>query len=156
MAMDRTVVHISDELVHRLVSTQFSQWSGLPIRAVTPAGWCNTTFRLGEQMLIRLPRSAAYAAQQAKEHRWLPRLAARLPLHIPDPLAIGAPALGYPWPWSIFRWIPGEVAMPERIADPIAFATSLALFARTARRRCDGWTDGRRAQLPSRRSAGEL
>jgi aminoglycoside phosphotransferase (APT) family kinase protein len=119
---------IDDALVRRLVTAQFPQWSGLPVRSIETAGWDNGTFHLGEQMIVRLPRAAAYAAQVEKEHRWLPQLAPLLPLQIPTPLAIGEPANGYPWKWSICRWIKGEIAAPERISDLNDFATSLAKF----------------------------
>ena len=115
-------------LVRRMVATQFPQWADLPVRPVAPGGWDNRSFRLGEQMIVRLPSAEAYAAQVEKEHRWLPRLAPSLPLAIPTPLAIGKPASGYPWRWSIYRWIDGDVAAPERIGDLTAFATCLAQF----------------------------
>ena len=67
-------------------------------------------------------------AQVEKEHRWLPKLAPLLPLPIPVPLAQGAPNHGYPWPWSVYRWLEGENATLERIADLPEFAISLAKF----------------------------
>ena len=81
---------------------------------------------LGEHMSVRLPSAAPYALQVAKEHRWLPKLAPLLPLPIPMPLALGDPADGYPWPWSVCRWLEGEPATLERIADLSEFATALA------------------------------
>jgi aminoglycoside phosphotransferase (APT) family kinase protein len=122
------MVVIDDTLVRRLVDGQFPQWTGLPLRSVEASGWDNKTFHLGEQMIVRLPRAAAYAAQVEKEHHWLPLLAPSLPLQIPIPLAIGEPANGYPWKWSIYRWIDGEAAAPERIGDLSDFARSLAQF----------------------------
>jgi aminoglycoside phosphotransferase (APT) family kinase protein len=79
-------------------------------------------------MIVRLPRTAAYAAQVEKEQRWLPKLAPLLPLQIPKPLAIGEPADAYPWSWSVYRWIDGKTAKRERIADLNDFATGLAEF----------------------------
>jgi aminoglycoside phosphotransferase (APT) family kinase protein len=35
-------------------------------------GWDNTTFRLGEELSLRLPSADRYTAQIVKEHRWLP------------------------------------------------------------------------------------
>ena len=35
---------------------------------------------------------------------------------------------GYPWHWSVYRWLDGEVATRERIADMRKFATTLAEF----------------------------
>ena len=119
---------IADALVRRLVMAQFPQWSGIPVRSVETAGWDNSTFHLGEHMIVRLPRTAAYEAQVEKEQRWLPKLAPLLPLQIPTPLAMGEPADGYPWKWSVYRWIDGETAKPERIGDSNDFATRLAEF----------------------------
>ena len=119
---------IDDALVRRLVTAQFPQWRGLPVRPVETAGWDNKTFHLGEDMIVRLPRAAAYAAQVEKEHRWLPKLAPLLPLQIPTPRAFGQPADGYPWKWSIYQWIDGETATRERIGDLNEFAIALADF----------------------------
>jgi len=121
-------VKIDAALAARLVAGQFPHWAGLPIRPVEAGGWDNRTFHLGEQMTVRLPSAGPYAAQVEKEHRWLPILAPQLPLAIPVPLAMGRPADGYPWPWSVYRWLEGETASVERIADLSAFADTLANF----------------------------
>ena len=121
---------IDAELVSRLVTEQFPQWAGLPVRPVPLGGWDNRTFHLGESMLVHMPSAAGYAGQVAKEHKWLPKLAPSLPLPIPTPLAMGEPADGFPWKWSIYGWIDGDTAAaaPERIVDVRNFATSLAQF----------------------------
>ena len=121
-------VHIDTALIKRLLAAQFPHWADLPVSPTVPQGWDNRTFRLGERMTVRLPSAERYVAQVEKEHRWLPRLAPHLPLPIPVPLGRGVPADGYPWPWSIYRWIEGETATIGRIADPHRFATGLARF----------------------------
>ncbi len=126
--MSTTPISIDAALARRLLAAQFPQWARLPIRPVEPGGWDNRTFRLGASMTVRLPSAEAYAAQVAKEHRWLPVLAPLLPLPIPVPLAKGRPGEGYPWPWSVYRWLEGENATTERIADLPEFATTLARF----------------------------
>ena len=126
--MQHDKVPVDASLVRRLVSTQFPQWAHLPIRPVELGGWDNRTFHLGERMTVRLPSAAAYALQVEKEHHWLPRLAPHLPLPIPVPLAMGQPADGYPWHWSVYRWLDGEVASIECIADLRQFAIDLAEF----------------------------
>lgn len=123
-----TKVDINVSLVGQLVAAQFPQWADLVIKPVEFDGWDNRTYRLGEDMAVRLPSAEAYAEQVEKEHRWLPRLAPLLPLPIPVPLAMGVPAQGYPWPWSVYRWLEGENATIERIADLAQFATTLAQF----------------------------
>ena len=117
-----------DSLVRRLVTRQFPQWKDLPIRPVVLSGWDNRTFHLGEHMLVRLPSAERYAAAVEKEQVWLPKLAPFLPLPIPVPLALGKPAEGYPWKWSIYSWLEGESATSAHIADLSAFAVSLAEF----------------------------
>ncbi|PBB34887.1 aminoglycoside phosphotransferase family protein [Mesorhizobium sp. M1A.F.Ca.IN.022.07.1.1] len=119
---------IDTALVRRLVDAQFPEWRHLPVKPVAFGGWDNRTFHLGDTMAVRLPSAAPYALQVEKEHRWLPKLAPLLPLPIPEPLAMGEPAAGYPWHWSVYRWIEGETAKTGHIADLRAFAVSLAEF----------------------------
>ena len=126
--MPAAKLDINVSLVSELISTQFPQWADLPIRPVEPDGWDNRTFHLGENMSVRLPSAARYAAQVEKEHRWLPRLAPLLPLPIPVPLTKGLPGDGYPWHWSVYRWIAGESAAIAHIADLRQFAITLANF----------------------------
>jgi aminoglycoside phosphotransferase (APT) family kinase protein len=129
---DKSVVvdksEITPALVERLLAAQFPQWADLPVTRVELDGWDNATFRLGKKMSVRLPSGDAYTAQVDKEHRWLPVLAARLPLPIPQPLAKGAPTREFPRPWSVYRWLEGEHATTERIADLDRFATELGMF----------------------------
>lgn len=119
---------IDTDLVRRLMITQFPQWRHLPVSPVASGGWDNRTFHLGDEMTVRLPSAAPYALQVEKEHRWLPRLAPLLPLPIPVPLAMGEPGEGYPWDWSVYRWIEGETAKTAEIADIRQFAVTLADF----------------------------
>lgn len=119
---------IDAALVARLVAEQFPGWAHLPILPVTPGGWNNRTFRLGETMVVRLPSATRYVAQIDKERRCLPHLAPQLPLPVPEPLAAGAPGAGYPWPWSVYRWLEGEPAASAPIKDRSRFATALAGF----------------------------
>ena len=79
-------------------------------------------------MLVRMPSKKEYASQVEKEQLWLPILAPLLPLEIPTPLAIGQPDEGYPWKWSIYRWIEGDPVIHSNIADQNSFAASLAQF----------------------------
>lgn len=121
-------------LVGRLLAAQFPRWADLPIEPFRSAGTDNAIYRLGDDMAVRLPRIPGAAGQVEKEHRWLPRLAPLLPLDIPLPLAKGAPDEGYPWQWSVYRWLEGENAAIERIADPGQAATDLAQFVAALRR----------------------
>ncbi len=127
---------IDATLVERLIRTQFPQWRGLPVTPVHHDGWDNRTYRLGEDMTVRLPTAASYAPAIAKESRWLPKLAPALPIPVPTIVADGAPGFGYPFPWSVRRWIPGETADRADIDNTTDFAVAIAEFIR-ALHRCD-------------------
>ena len=121
-------VDIDEALIGRLVAAQFPQWSGLPVEVVRPFGTDNANYRLGDGLVARLPRIERATSALDKEVRWLPVLAPLLPLAIPVPVAAGEPGEGYPFAWSVYTWLEGEPATPERIADPDQAATDLAQF----------------------------
>ncbi|MFI6390336.1 aminoglycoside phosphotransferase family protein [Nonomuraea sp. NPDC050547] len=120
--------HIDAALARRLVDSQFPQWAGLPLALVDPGGSDHMIYRLGEELAVRLPRHTGAIEQAAKELEWLPRLAPHLPLAIPVPVAVGRPDFGYPWPWGVARWLEGEVATVEALADSGEAAAELAAF----------------------------
>jgi aminoglycoside phosphotransferase (APT) family kinase protein len=126
MHADEVPTNVS--LVRRLLAEQFPHWADLPIEPVQSAGTDNAIYRLGDDMAVRLPRIHWATGQVDKEHQWLPRLAPHLPLAIPIPLAKGIPGEGYPWQWSVYRWLEGENATIERITDPLQAAIDLAQF----------------------------
>jgi aminoglycoside phosphotransferase (APT) family kinase protein len=105
-------VDVDADLVAKLLDTQFPQWSGRPIRPVTSSGTVNVLFRLGDDLVVRLPRIGWGSDDARAEHRLLPRLAPHLPVATPEPVAIGEPAAGYPWDWSVYRWLDGEPPAP--------------------------------------------
>lgn len=119
---------IDDALVRRLVETQFPQWAGLPLRRFASSGTVNAMYRLGDDLAVRLPLMAAWADDNDLELRWLPRLAGRLPLAIPEPVGRGEPGEGYPLAWSVYRWLAGSPAVFSELADPRQTALDLAEF----------------------------
>jgi aminoglycoside phosphotransferase (APT) family kinase protein len=116
------------ELVRRLLADQFPRWADLPLEPVAGSGTDHALYRLGGDLVVRLPRLARAAEQLAKEQRWLPRFAPHLPLTIPTPVADGAPGEGFPHPWAVYRWIEGETAATAPQADPEGDARALAAF----------------------------
>lgn len=113
-------------LVRRLLAEQFPEWAGLRLEPVLPLGTDNANFRLGDELLVRLPRRPRTSVTLEKERLWLPRLAPHLPLAVPLPVADGVATDGYPFAWSVYRWLPGETATVARIADPLQLAHDLA------------------------------
>ncbi len=133
-------VHTDVALVRALLAAQFPRWAELPIDPVPSSGTDNALYRLGSNMVVRLPRIHWAVEQVAKEQRWLAALAPHLPLAVPTPLALGGPGLGYPWQWSIYRWLDGEAVTPASMADRKRAAVDLAGFL--AALQCVDATDG--------------
>jgi aminoglycoside phosphotransferase (APT) family kinase protein len=125
-------VDTGTSLVERLVAEQFPQWAGLPVRVVERSGTDNVTFRLGEELSVRLPRTASTRGQVEKDLTWMPRLAPHVPRPIPEPLALGEPGHGYPFSWGVYRWLPGRPFDAESV-DAVAVAGELAEFVRSLR-----------------------
>ena len=92
-------------LVAQLVESQHPDLIS-PIREVS-SGFDNTIWRLGSDLVVRLPRREIAASLIEVEQRWLPELAPRLPLLVPTPLRVGRPSEVFPWSWTIAPWIEG-------------------------------------------------
>jgi aminoglycoside phosphotransferase (APT) family kinase protein len=119
---------IDDELVRRLLAMQFPKWVDLPRTPVASAGTDNALFRLGDDLCLRIPRIPSAAEQLAKEQAWLPVLQGRFAIDIPDQVAVGEPTDGFPWTWSILRWLDGDTAEPTRLTDQHGSVQRLAGF----------------------------
>lgn len=124
-------VAVDAGLVRALLAEQHPDLAGLPVQEFA-AGWDNAMFRLGGNLVVRLPRRAAAADLIAHEQAWLPQLAAHLPLPIPAPLRTGVPGGGFPWRWSVLPWLHGEAADLHPPAE--AQATPLGAFLRALHR----------------------
>lgn len=117
-------------LVRRLLAAQFPAWADLPVEPVGSSGTVNAIYRLGTDLTVRLPRVEGGSRDVATEHRWLPHLAPHLPHAIPAPLAQGVPGEGYPWSWSVCRWLdgtnpPAGEGGPELASDIAEFVLAL-------------------------------
>jgi aminoglycoside phosphotransferase (APT) family kinase protein len=126
--MHRDEVDIDISLVRRLVATQFPQWSSLSIEPVLPLGTDNALFKLGDELIARLPRRGRTSHTLEKELHWLPKLATHLPVAIPIPKAVGTPAEDHPFPWSVYTWLKGENPTIDRVTDLNTLATDLVHF----------------------------
>jgi aminoglycoside phosphotransferase (APT) family kinase protein len=128
MKMHDDEVDIDAGLIRRLVAAQFPGLAGLPVSEVRSTGTVNAIYRIGEHRCARLPRVERWARSLTKESYWLPRIAPGLTLRVPEPIAMGEPDAGYPFPWAIFDWIDGQQYADELVADERRAATELARF----------------------------
>lgn len=99
---------ITIDLARNLIAEQFPEYASLTIVDVEKQGHDNRTYRLGDDMLIRMPTAADYALKVPKEQELLPQLAKRLSVSIPAPIKMGKPSADYPYPFSIYKWLSGK------------------------------------------------
>jgi aminoglycoside phosphotransferase (APT) family kinase protein len=57
-----------------------------------------------------------------------------VPLPVPIPIRIGRAGCGFPWSWSVTRWLPGDTALVAPALDEHAAASDLARFLRALHR----------------------
>ena len=124
---------IDDDLIQRLIASQFPQWAGLAVERFPSGGTVNAMYRLGDGMAVRLPLVRGGAKDVSLEQEWLPRLASRLPTAVPEVLGAGRAAEGYPWPWSVYRWLAGENPEAGALREPVLLAKDLAGFVAAMR-----------------------
>ncbi len=102
-------IEIDLPLVRALVDRALPDLAGRLLRPLDASGSSNALFRLGDDLLVRLPRQPGGSETIAKEARWLPYVAPALPVAVPRIVAVGEPDLGYPERWSVVCWIDGGV-----------------------------------------------
>jgi aminoglycoside phosphotransferase (APT) family kinase protein len=126
-AMPAADVDVTPDLVRRLLAGQHPDLAGLPVQFMAN-GWDNAMFRVGDELLARLPRREAAAAILLNEQRWLPVLAHDIRLPIPAPERTGVPAHGYPYPWSVVPFLAGEPATDADSLDLAGVAADVGGF----------------------------
>jgi aminoglycoside phosphotransferase (APT) family kinase protein len=126
-------VDVSVDQLRDLLRAQRPAWADLAIEPVPSSGTDHTIYRLGDDLVVRLPLIEWAMAQADLEAEWLPRLAPLLPFALHEPAFVGEPAAGYPWRWCVYRWIDGEDAHPSRITDRVALAHDVAALIRALR-----------------------
>ncbi len=134
---DRVSLHADEltidvELVRRLLARSLPQFAALPVDPLASTGSSNALFRLGDDLLVRLPRQPGGSATIEKEARWVPLIAGGVSVQVPETVAIGEPGFGYVERWSVTSWIEGRTpAVPWDGATPgssRALAEDLARF----------------------------
>lgn len=101
---------VDEPLVRRLLGTLRTArvYADLPLRRFEASGSTNALFRLGDDLLVRVPRQPGGTETIEKEQRWLPYVAPHLPVSVPEIVEVGDPGFGYPEKWSVVRFLEGD------------------------------------------------
>lgn len=110
--------------VERMLASQHPSLSA-DLRRVAH-GWDNDVFRLGDHLAVRVPRRVSAARLIEHEQKWLPAVAALLPVPVPAPVAVGTPDERFPWGWSVVPWFDGHRAIDIAPSERDALAEELA------------------------------
>lgn len=127
--MPPATVEVSAAVVRSLLRDQRPDLAGRSLVRIAD-GWDNATFRLGDDLAVRLPRRAEAVPLILHEQRYLPGIADRSPVAVPIPLHAGLPTSDFPWPWSIVRWVNGVPAADVGPSGRSPAAEDLAAFLR--------------------------
>ncbi len=123
--MNDKLILPSLDLAHKLITEQFPQFSHLPVTDIEKQGHDNRTYRVGDHMLIRMPTAEEYALKVPQEQQLLPQLAKYLSLSIPAPIKMGKPSRDFPYPFSIYNWLPGKsinlLTLTDQEKEQLAF-----------------------------------
>jgi aminoglycoside phosphotransferase (APT) family kinase protein len=129
MAIAAADIFLDEPLVRRLLREQHPDLAGLDLRLVAN-GWDNDLYRLGPDLVVRLPRRKVAVPLIEQEQRWVPAIAERVSIAVPSPVRVGVPSDAFPWPWTITPWFEGTIASETPFRQHDALATDLAGFVR--------------------------
>ena len=141
-ALHHDELEIDLALVRALVDRSHPDFAALPLRQLQSSGSTNALFRLGDDLLVRLPRQPGGSAEIDKEAIWLPQIAPSLPVAVPRSWPSETQGLGTP---SGGRWCVGSKdrcrwsrtpAFPRSRHGESSHATSPRLSPRSGRSTC--------------------
>ncbi|HEY1530655.1 MAG TPA: aminoglycoside phosphotransferase family protein [Galbitalea sp.] len=127
MAIAVADIFLDEPLVRRLLREQHPDLAERELRLVAN-GWDNDLYRLGDELVVRLPRRKVAVPLIESEQRWLPQIARRVSVAIPTPFRVGRPSDEFPWPWTITPWFDGTIASELPFPEHGSLARDLAAF----------------------------
>lgn len=132
MHLDQLALDV--EVATRLVHEQFSD--GV-VALIDTTATTSFVFRVGETYLARFPMQPADADAHRRgleiEREVMDEFAQVSTVPSPRLVFVGRPDLGYPMPWSVQTWIPGEIATPDSVASSVLFAKDVTRLVKALR-----------------------
>jgi aminoglycoside phosphotransferase (APT) family kinase protein len=129
MAIAAADIFLDEPLVRRLLEAQHPDLGSRELRLVAN-GWDNDLYRLGDDLVVRLPRRKVAVPLITSEQHWLPSIAARVSVAVPTPFRVGVASEDFPWPWTITPWFDGTIASQTAFDTHDRLALGLAQFVR--------------------------
>ena len=93
-----------------LVRSLLEQFPSLDPRSLRPfaEGWDYSIWAVDERWAFRFPRRELAVPGTRREIEVLPELAPLLPIPVPEPVFVGLPGDGFPWPFFGSALLPGQ------------------------------------------------
>ena len=126
--MHENELNVSEELVRSLLVEQCPEWAKLPLQRIQSSGTDNALYRLGKELVVRLPRIDWAVNSIQKEYSWAPKIAKQLSTSISTPIFCGKQNTNFPWPWLVIKWNDGENPEFEQENEYNDLAVDLAQF----------------------------
>ncbi|WP_347039460.1 aminoglycoside phosphotransferase family protein [Glutamicibacter halophytocola] len=114
-------VDIDLAMVRQLIAAQAPQWAHEEVKYLA-TGWDNEVYRLGDSLMIRLPRRQLGEEIGIKERRWPPQMAKDCGIDLGLAIFEGQPTSIYPYTFSICRYVPGTSAARFKRQDRDGYA----------------------------------
>ena len=102
------------DVVASLLRLANPAWSTLPLRELAASGTDHAMYRLGGDLVVRVPRTVAAAEGLTAEVTRLDLVARVLPVAVPELVHLGEPTAAFPHPWVVLTWLGGEDAWESR------------------------------------------
>jgi aminoglycoside phosphotransferase (APT) family kinase protein len=124
-------IEVNADLARRLISSQFSDLADASIRRVG-TGWDNAAFLVDERLVFRFPQRAVAAPLIEREIEFMPAIAQRLSVSVPNPIYVGTAQFDYPWRFAGYAIVRGATACGRTLAleERRRLAEDLARFLR--------------------------
>src|SRR4051794_40855682 len=127
--MHEDQIDVDVDVVRGLLAEHQPHLAGLAITPVVSTGTVNALFRIGDDLVARLPLQADWEEGIEREWRWIPWLTPRVTsVRLPEPIFKGRASDVYPFAWSVYRWIEGAPYDDALIDDEAEAARILARF----------------------------
>lgn len=107
-------VEVDEPLVRRLLAElpdDLRHIGDLPVQFVDE-GWDNSVWRVGPDLVARVPRRGMAVPLLEHEAAWLPQVTAPLVergVQVPSPVRLTPAGSHHPYPWLLLTWVPGEL-----------------------------------------------